>query len=294
MAGHESPSACETRTAKRAKTTSTSATFDQQLAENGVLSPRYSQTPSNYKARKKQLLQKRQSPEPTEEEFKHYETQVGGGSNEASTSQHAVARLLNWRHLEVGFKWQSDRPFSELPPDLNFNKSLPKPQPDLVEGLETQNFKPFRVRKKFGGEAVFFSDSSSIALPHLVGELKSGKGSEYEATRQAAYDGAALVNGYEKALDHLAAYEGKRPWKKTRAVITSFCLLPTSLSIYSHHSSINDEGEEEYHQTLLAAQNMATFEGWKQGRMLLRNAQQYSQERTLELRDRLRATVPKK
>ncbi len=77
--------------------------------------------------------------------------------------------------------------FTAFPKDVGFNKGLSGPQPDYVEGLEMEEYRPFPVDEHVPGAVLFKDNPRSVTLPHVAGEWKGPDGDMREATRQSGY-----------------------------------------------------------------------------------------------------------
>lgn len=93
--------------------------------------------------------------------------------------------------------------FTAFPKNVGFNTGISAPRPDMVEGLEMPEFDPFLVRQQLGGATVPTSGTNAITLPHLAGEWKGPGKDMILVQAQAAYDGACMVYGRNKALSFL-------------------------------------------------------------------------------------------
>ena len=95
--------------------------------------------------------------------------------------------------------------FSGFPKNVGFNDGFSAPQPDSVEGLEMEEYRPFPVDKYVNGSVLYKDNPGSVTLPHLAGEWK-GPGMDLTGARlQGAHDGAALVYARNQALSLVGA-----------------------------------------------------------------------------------------
>ncbi|KAK5656278.1 hypothetical protein OQA88_5041 [Cercophora sp. LCS_1] len=147
-------------------------------------------------------------------------------------------------------------------------------------------YDPFPVDEHVPGAALYRDDPRSVTLPQIAGEWRGPAGNMREARMQSAYDGAAMVRARIQAL----AYTGKSD-PPGYAEITMFTTNGTNLNIYTHYAtpSGENEGTLEYHQFPISSINLAgTYQGHKDGRRSLRNAQDYAKTRSEELKDELK------
>ncbi|KAK0655321.1 hypothetical protein B0T16DRAFT_498983 [Cercophora newfieldiana] len=199
--------------------------------------------------------------------------------------QHVGSRLLK-EYDDEGYRREFNRSFTNAPQDAGYNNGLSAPQPDFVEGLEKQEFRPFQVADHIPGAALYQDDPYSLTLPHITGEWK-GRGKDIEeAELQSAFDGAAMVHARRQAL----AYMGKSD-PPGHAAITTFATDGTTLNMYAHYAIPSEEDEDrlEYHQYKYASTNIKdSYQGHKEGRRGLRNAQDHAREQSYALKDQLK------
>jgi hypothetical protein len=103
---------------------------------------------------------------------------------------------------------------------------------------------------------------------------------------QSAYDGAALVYARTQAL----ACMGKED-PPGHAEITTFTTDGTNLNLYAYYAALLEEDEDtlEYHQYPIPSTNIKdTYQGHKDGRRGLRNAQDHAKAQSEVLRDQLK------
>ncbi|KAK3686136.1 hypothetical protein B0T22DRAFT_500801 [Podospora appendiculata] len=178
-----------------------------------------------------------------------------------------------------------NQPFTGFPKDVGFNNGLSAPQPDFIEGLGMQEYRPFPVDEHVSGAVLYKDNLLSLTLPHLAGEWK-GPGKDMVGARlQSGYDGAALVFARNQAL----ALIGK-PDPPGHAAVTTFTTDGTSLNLFVHYASPSEDGAAlEYHQYPVNSTNLVgSHQGLKTGRRGLRNEQDHAKERSYALRDQLK------
>ncbi|KAK3328355.1 hypothetical protein B0T19DRAFT_461781 [Cercophora scortea] len=190
------------------------------------------------------------------------------------------------KEYPTGYNQVFNRSFTNFPKDVGFNRNLSAPQPDFVEGLEMQNYLPFPVDEYVGGATLYKDNPYSVTLPQIAGEWKGPGGDIKEAELQSAYDGAALVYARNQAL----AYIGKSD-PPGHAAITTFTTDGTNLNMYAHYAIPSEEDQDtlEYHQYKYASTNIKhSYQGYKDGRKGLRNAQDYAKDQSYALKDQLK------
>ncbi|KAK0630502.1 hypothetical protein B0T17DRAFT_589996 [Bombardia bombarda] len=251
------------KSSSTAMTTSTTMSgFATQAQKNGILQPRCSKPPS---------------------EYKRYVNKVEGARNEA-TMVYEVGKKLLKEYDDTGYHRVFNQAFTAFPKDVGLNNALSAPQPDFVEGLELQEYRPFPVDEHVSGAAVYKDDPFSLVLPHVAGEWKArGKDME-EAKLQSSYDGAALVYARNQALSYIG-----EPDPPGHAEVTTFTTDGTNLNFYAHYAAQTEDGTLEYHQYQYASANVKdSHAGHKDGRRGLRNQQDHAREQSYSLRDQLK------
>ncbi|KAK3985096.1 hypothetical protein QBC44DRAFT_335789 [Cladorrhinum sp. PSN332] len=142
------------------------------------------------------------------------------------------------------------------------------------------------------GILVDTNNDNSIVLPHISGEWKKLESGVSIAGKQAAYDGAALVYGRNQALEAMDIAD-----PAGHASIITFATNGRTLDIFAHYSepSKDDEIKAHYYQHRLATSDLhASYQTFRDGRRMLRNAQDYALEQLYQLRDQLEGHYRKK
>lgn len=265
-------------------TLTTVSSFVVKTRDNGILPLLSSKLPTNLEDIRRRHAKSRATASPPESEYERYTNKVKKAGNEATVVVEVSARLL--KEYDDGYNRAYSRPFTGLPKNNGFNDGLSTPQPDFVEGLEIEQYRPFPVNKHLPGAALYQDDPYSLALPHVAGEWKGPNGSMREAELQSAYDGAALVYARNQALAHMGKSD-----PLGHAEVTTFTTDGTNLNMYAHYAipSAEDEGTLEYHQYRYASANVKdSYQGYKDGRKGLRNTQDYAKAQSEHLRDQLK------
>ena len=266
------------------KTTSTTMSgFANKARKNGILDPRSSKPPKNLKEIRERHSKTRATASPPESVYNDYADRVEKAKNEA-TMVVETSELL--KKYPKGYDRVFNQAFTGLPRNLGFNNGLSAPQPDFIEGLENEELRPFSVDDHVPGATLYQDDPHSLTLPQIAGEWKGPNGNMNEARMQSAYDGAALVHGRNQAL----AYMGKSD-PPGHAEITTFTTDGTNLNLYAHYAtpSAEDEDKLEYHQYPISTTNIKdTYQGHKDGRKGLRNAQDYAKQQSYAMKDKLK------
>jgi len=80
-----------------------------------------------------------------------------------------TSKLLK-EYDDEGYKRAFNQQFTGFPKNVGFNNGLSAPQPDFVEGLEMEEFRPFPVNKHISGSVLYKDNTRSVTLPHIAGE----------------------------------------------------------------------------------------------------------------------------
>jgi hypothetical protein len=181
-----------------------------------------------------------------------------------------------------GYRRVYNQALNDFPKSVGFNTGLSAPQPDMIEGLDLREFKPFPVRQELGGAAVPTSENNATTLPHLAGEWKAGGKDMIQARTQAAYDGACIVYGRNEARSFLES-----PDPAGHAYVQTFTTDGTTLNTFAHYSS-ESQDQVKYHQYPTSSSFLiSSYEDFKQSRRRLRNQQDDANETAETLRDEL-------
>ncbi|KAJ4307541.1 hypothetical protein N0V84_012659 [Fusarium piperis] len=268
----------------KTKTTSTTTSgFADKARNNGILDPVSSKPPTGLEHVRERHARSRATASPPESEYRRYTKKISKARTEATMVFKVGTHMLK-EYEDDGYDQAFNQPFTGFPEDAGFNNGLSAPQPDFVEGLEKEEYRPFPVVDHVPGAAICKDDPHSLVLPHLAGEWK-GRGKNMEEARmQAAYDGAALVYARNQALSYMGESD-----PSGRAEITTFTTDGTNLNLFAHHAAPTEEGTLEYHQYPIKSINLVdSYQGYKEGRRHLRNAQDYAREQSYALKDQLK------
>ncbi|RSL83535.1 hypothetical protein CEP52_016691 [Fusarium oligoseptatum] len=261
----------------------TASEFATQARENGILDPFSSKPPMNLEEIHRRLARTRATASPPESAYEDYAHTVGTAPNEATIVIEASGRLLK-EYPRKGYKKVFKQAFTGYPKDVGFNNGLSAPQPDFIEGVEAEEYRPFLIDRHVRGAVLYKDNPHSITLPHIAGEWTGPDGSMAEARMQAAYDGAALVYARNQALD-----AAKEPYLAGHAKVTTFTTDGNNLNLFAHYAAETEDGTLEYHQYLIKSLSlMDSHAGYKEGRKQLRNAQDLAREESYALRDELK------
>ncbi|KAJ2905784.1 hypothetical protein MKZ38_004461 [Zalerion maritima] len=265
------------------KTLSTTASgFDVRARKNGVLDPMGSRPPKNLEEIRERLAAPRGTASPPESVYEDYAYTVKRAVNEATMVGETLPLLKTYPREP--YTRVLNQAFTAFPKDMGFNNGLSAPQPDFIEGLEMEEFRPFPVDEYVQGAVLYKDDRRSVTLPHLAGEWKGPDGSMAEATLQSSYDGAALAFARNQAL----AYQGEFD-HPGHASITTFTTNGTQVHFYAYYATPIEDGTLEYHQFPIKSTSLVNSHGeHKEGRRGLRNAQDHARKQSYALKDQLK------
>jgi len=148
----------------------TDSSFARLAFENGVLDPPHSAPPRNLGDLQDRLNRARDTESPTESEYQGFVYRIQDAPNK-QTMLLETSKLL--KDHGRGYRRVYSQRLHDFPKSVGFNAGLSTPQPDMIEGLDLREFKPFPVRQELGGAAVPTSDNNPTTLPHLAGEYSS-------------------------------------------------------------------------------------------------------------------------
>jgi hypothetical protein len=277
------PSDSETKSTRSKQTTSTTESGFQDIAfDNGILNPVNSKPPADLDYMQDDANRTRDTESPSESEYQKYVYKIQTARNEQTVLLQTSQLLKEYDGADSGYSKVYNHPFNTFPKNVGFNDGLSAAQPDMVEGLDMPEFDPFPVRQQLGGAAVVTSGSNATTLSHLAGEWKGPGKDMVEAQTQAAYDGATLVYGRNKARTFLG-----RPDPAGHSFVSTFTTDGTTVNTFAHYSS-EANGQIKYHQYPITSTLLtSSFENFKTGRRQLRNTQDRAKNAAYTLRDEL-------
>lgn len=267
-----------TKTTNTISTTSTG--FEEKALDNGILGRDGSKAPTNIDDLRTYLNKARESASPSASVYNEYVSELEAAPNEWTVVVETRPLFMN---NGQGYRKAYNQALTAVPKEVGFNNGLSAPQPDFIEGLGRQAFRPFPIAEELGGAATLVNQLRSIALPHMVGEWKAQGKDMKKARIQSSYDGATLVYGRDQALRYLG-----EPDAVGEAAVVSFTSDGSCMNFFSHHAEPNEDGKVEYHQYPIDATVMTTsHEAFKRGWKQIHNAEEYARKKSFDLRDRL-------
>lgn len=202
--------------------------------------------------------------------------------NEGTTAYFLQSYVLNLDDVREGSSFAFNQRLNGISKDFGFNDNMPASQPDFIKGLDTEQFR-WMSRKAIPGAFIDPQNDNSIRLPHVAGEWKQFQRGVGNAEKQAAYDGAALVYRRSQALEAIGLADSVG-----HASVLTFATDGRTLDIFAHYAapSEDDEREMDYHYHRVVTVDLcSTYQGFRDGRRMLRNARDYAVEQSHQLRD---------
>ncbi|KAF3061174.1 hypothetical protein GL218_03755 [Daldinia childiae] len=257
--------------------------FAIQAYNNGILDPLSSNPPTNIEDIRTRYAQSRGTASPIKSMYEDYVDTVGRARNEATMVFEVGWQLLK-NYPREGYNRVFNQAFTGFPKDAGFNSGLSAPQPDFIEGLEMPEYRPFPVDEHVKGAVLYKGDPCSLTLPHIAGEWKGREKDMEEARLQSAYDEATLVYARNEALKLVG-----EPNLPSCAEATTFTTDGTTLNLFAHYATPSEDGTLEYHQYPIKSTSLIdSHQGLKDGRIGLRNEQDYARKQSYAVRDQLK------
>ncbi|RMJ08998.1 hypothetical protein CDV36_011388 [Fusarium kuroshium] len=278
------PSESTVESSPTTKTVSTSMTgFAAQARKNGILGPLDCKPPVNLVDIRERHIRSRGTPSPTESMYQNYVEGITTAPNEMGVTVEVGRQLLK-SYPGERYNQAFNKAFTGFPKNAGVNNGLSAPQPDFVEGLGVDEFRPLPIEDCVDGAVLYKDNPDSITLPHLAGEFKGPGKNMMHAKLQSAYDGAALVHGRNRALDSLG-----EPSTAGHAKVTTFTTDGTNLNLFAHYATPSEDGATKYHQYPINSTILTnSLQDFRQGYRQIRNAQDYAREESYKLRDQLK------
>jgi len=263
--------------------TTTHSSFERRAYGNGILNPTVSPPPPDYSIIQNHLTQRRTSTQPSETTNRQLGNAVTKSYNEQGTAFCVQSYMMKDYNLsDARYGRAFGRAVTETP-SQDFNNGLSDPLPDILEGLYTE-----ALPNHLQNNTLHATSTGSLSFCHFATEFKRTNGNLHQATVQAAYDGAVLVNARDRALSQARVAGGQdaaaidKAAKET-AVFT--CVTDgTVAEVFAHHSL-----DGQYYQNLVARESLLDYPN--RGRELIRNTQDYARSKSYKLADLLGANL---
>lgn len=266
--------------------------FSAKALDQGILDPDSSMKASNIEQLRTYFEKYRGSPEPPESSFEQYRYNRDGAiPNETSVVVSVISKLFKPQE-EIGYQELILNQYcTEFPANIGFNNGLSAAKPDLMQGFDRLSYLPFPIASELGDcGAILYEGPKSVVLPHFAAEFKGPNGSMQIAKSQSGYDGACLVYARNQALIYVASEAGGAvaPEEKRRAAVVTLTSDGNEIHFFGHFATESKKLGPRYHQCYIASANiMSSYEGFKRGRRMIRNAQEFAKEQAQTLRKAL-------
>jgi len=253
----------------------TASDFERQAYENGILDPVASYPPpQDLSTIRHHLTQRRTSTQPSEHAHQRYCKGISKSYNEAGVSSLIQLKIMkDYSESDGNYGRAHGRAITRIP-SQDFNHGLSNPLPDILEGLDTEVL-PDGL---YDNHALHTKDSLSFC--HFATEFKRTDGNLHQATYQAAYDGAMLVNARDRALTQAATLSGNNRDTLKQAVAETAvftCVTDGKVAeVFSHRFQ-----NGQYYQNLVVRESLLDYPN--RGRELIRNTQDYARSKSYEL-----------
>jgi hypothetical protein len=192
--------------------------------------------------------------------------------------------MRDYHESDFNYGKQCSRAITQIP-SQDFNHGLSNPEPYILEGLKT------KVLPDHLHDDHALHKKNSLSFCHFATEFKRTDGNLHQATVQAAYDGAVLVNVRDRALsqaraDVLNGTTAAAALDKAAGEAAVFTCVTdgTIAEVHTHYSKGG-----QYYQNLVARESLLSYPN--QGRELIRNTQDYARSKSYELANLLGADL---
>ncbi|KAK0655126.1 hypothetical protein B0T16DRAFT_295107, partial [Cercophora newfieldiana] len=174
---------------------STHSSFERRAYRNGILDPAASPPAQDLSTIQNRLTQRRTSTQPSENTNHQYGKVITKSYNEIGMITRVHSHMMKDYDLsDIRYGRANGRAVTETPSE-DFNDGLSNPLPDILEGLYTETL-PSHLQNN----ALHATSKGSLSLCHFATEFKRTGGNLHQATVQATYYGAVLVNARDRAL----------------------------------------------------------------------------------------------
>ncbi|RDL42358.1 uncharacterized protein BP5553_02337 [Venustampulla echinocandica] len=302
ISGTESRSGTSSSSSKAKNTTTADKKFGERLWENGVRFEHPHAQPPKDLAEVKQYLDKdRESQSANGDDCQEYLDEIAQADNEDTVTTNVwplLAKKPRNRDL-FGYNQNTNFQWTEVESAIIANISDPKP--DISESFRHNQYPP-EAAEALG--PALAPTLYSAAIPKFCVELKGPDGLIPSATKQAAYDGAVMVDAAWEAHQFMSKPADEflgNTQALTGAVNGSY------LHIYANHAispqtdatnyvaasgTIAHREKLQYHQfPLNGVLPSESLEDFKKARKTVRNAQDWARERAAQSKDALHARV---
>ncbi|KAK3360864.1 hypothetical protein B0T24DRAFT_586262 [Lasiosphaeria ovina] len=261
-----------------ARISTTGTGFEERAYENGVLDPIASYVPGDASTHDRDVQHhRRTSTQPSEDAYQRFCNRIARSKTEADASALLDKHMM--KDYDLPYDSIRNATITNTPnqDSRDFNYGLSDPRPNFLQGISVQDLPSHLQHHSLHRE------EPGLAFSHLAVEFKKRDGNLYQATYQAAYDGAVLVHARERALaearartpDGTAAAAALDRAAAETAVLT--CVTDGQVAdVYRHHHR-----DGQYHQTLVGRESLIFRP--RRGRSLIRNAQDWAWRKAYQL-----------
>lgn len=295
----ESGSGTGTSPSNAKSTTTTDKKFGDRLWENEVrFEHPHAQPPKDLAAVKEYLDKDRESQSANEEDYQDYLNEITQAENKHTVITNVWPLLAkNTRSREyLGYNQNTNFQWTEVDSAIAANMS--DPEPDISESFRHNQY-PLEAIEALG--PALAPTAYSAAMPRFCVELKGPDGLMPSATKQAAYDGAIMVDAAWKTHQYLTK-PADDFLGHTQALTGA--LNGSYLHIYVNHAispqtvnaatsaTVAHPKKLQYHQfPLKRVLPTESLEDFKKAQKTVRNAQEWAREKATKNKDALHAHV---
>lgn len=280
MARTKKSSSGNSQSESQSSCTTTGNRFGQQLSANGVVHARWeAKLPQDFDEVKVYLDRDRASASPEPEDWQDYLEAVGESRNEATlqlTTWYKVAKPPPGK----GYLCDANLEWTEV--DALVTNRIGNAKPDITESYRLRKY-PQQSIDDLG--AALAPTSHTMAMPTFAVEAKSIEKGIMEAELQCAYDGAIMVDAARRAHESLGNELGPF-WKTTQALTLAY--NGNDMTILANHAVKITSAIQHHSYPLYSDTPRHSFEHFKSARKHVRNAQDWSRERSTRMLEELR------
>ena len=279
MTRRKKSSSRNSQTESQSSCTTTGNRFGQQLSANGVIHARWeAKPPEDFDEVKEYLDRDRASTSPEPEDWQDYLEAVGESRNEATL------QLTTWYKVAKpppGKGYLCDANFEWTEVDAPVTDRIGNAKPDITESYRLRKY-PQQSIDDLG--AALAPTSHTMAMPTFAVEAKSIEKGIMNAELQCAYDGAIMVDAARRTHESLGN-ELDSFWETTQALTVAY--NGNDMTILANHS-VETTGTIQHHSYPLYSETPRhSFEHFKTARKHIRNAQDWSRERSTKMLEEL-------
>lgn len=269
---------------RSSSTTTTDKEFGPQLHKNGIRFGDYQVIEANDSETVKEYLNRRRnSNSPDEEDYERFIQMVKYGHNELTVQSNAWQLLSgpSSRYQISGYGAEYNVQWSEVESPLTYGIS--DARPDISEAYRVAQY-PADAIDTLGSSLA--PTQYSAAMPLFCAEWKGPGGAMDCADKQAAYDGALMVEAAYEAHKYTGKAKGEF-FSNTQALTVA--LNGETIQITGNHVTEKRSRTEYHNYRLVMDRPLASFEHFKETCKHIRNAQDWARERATRTKASLTA-----